>query len=73
MQLSALEIQQVTKILKKSSKRYWSDPIVLKVIEIVNRIRDGTIHIDDWFIPDVLTYRDYCYQIFVQDFVLVKY
>lgn len=71
--LSELDKEKITRILKKKNKYIWNDPIILKVIEILNQLRSGTISKDDWFVPDVMTYSDYCFHISVQDFALIEY
>lgn len=61
--LSEKDKEKIKKILKRQNRFIWNEPIILKVIEILNQLRCGYISKDDWFVPDILSYEDYIYQI----------
>lgn len=69
MILSKLEIQQITKILKRQNRFIWNDNIILKVIEILNQLREGQIKRSDFFIFSILTYEDYIYNLHLNKFL----
>lgn len=61
--LSEEDKEKITKILKRQNRFLWNESIILKVIEILNQLRSGAISRDDWFVPEILSYEDYVYQI----------
>lgn len=69
MQLTESEKKSITKILKRNNRFAWRDPVIEKAITIINQIRDGTISINDWIVPGILTYEDYCYQTYLNEFI----
>ena len=69
MEVTDLEKEQITKILKKSHKLAWTDTIIQKAIVNINKARDGTIKLNDFFVPGILTWEDYFYSVNLIQFV----
>lgn len=69
MELSEEDKQQITKILKKAHKHTWKTEIIEKVIVIIQNIRDGTIKLNDYLLPDILDYENYLYNLNLIQFV----
>ena len=67
--LSEEDKEKITKILKRQNRFLWKDSIILKVIEILNQLRSGQINKEDWLVEGILTYHDYCFQLYLQNFI----
>lgn len=67
--LSEEEKLNICKILKKKNRIHWTDSICEKAIEIVTKLRYGELQLKDWFVPDILSYEDYLYQLDLIKFV----
>lgn len=67
--LTEEEKKEITKRLQKSNRKIWTDQALVHVFDILERIRDGTFKRKDFFIPGMLTYEDYLYQLNLAKFV----
>lgn len=67
--LSQKDKEQITKILQKKNKYIWTLPIILKVINIVEQLRERKLLKDDWFVQDILTYEDYLNELSIRQFI----
>ena len=67
--LSEEECKQISKILKKMNRHIWTEPIILKVIEILNQLKQGRLNRGDFFVPGILSYEDYLYNINLIQFI----
>lgn len=59
----------ITNTLKKMNRFIWTDAIVLKVIENVENIKSGKISPNDYFVPKVMTWNDYLFQLNLSKFL----
>lgn len=69
MGVTDLEKEQITKILKKSNRYAWKDSIIEKAIKNIEKVRDGTIKLNDYLVPGVLSWEDYFYNTNLIQFV----
>lgn len=69
MLLSEIEKNQITKKLKKFNKKIWKDEIILQVVNNIEKIKNGQINKKDYFIPGIMTYEDYLWQLNLIKFV----
>jgi hypothetical protein len=67
--LDQSEKDEISKRLKRSNRKIWTDERITHVYDIINKIRDGTYQRKDWFIPNLVTYDDYIYQLNLIKFV----
>ncbi len=67
--LSEEDKARIKRILQKANKKIWQDHIVEKVIENIERLRSGELRLSDWFIPEVMDYESYIYQLSLHKFV----
>lgn len=68
MNLTEQEKQQIYKILKRNHRTAWTNEIILKATDILEQIRDGTVDKDSFIAPG-LTYEEYTYQIYLNQFI----
>lgn len=57
------ERDKIERTIKRNNFYIWKSGNTQKVIETVEKIRDGTIKKTDWVIENVLTYEDYCFEL----------
>jgi hypothetical protein len=69
MELSEEDKINICKILKKKNRIHWTDSICNKAVEIVQKIRDGDVKLTDWFVPNILTFEDYLYNVNLIQFI----
>lgn len=61
---------KIKRILQRNNRYIWRDEIVEKVLENINKLRSGELQLTDWFVPDIMNYQDYLYQLALHKFVL---
>lgn len=69
MLLTDNEKKQITQILKRRNRFHWNDNIILKVIEILNQLRENRLNKTDFFVFGILTYEDYLYNLNLTQFL----
>lgn len=61
---------KIKRILQRSNKYIWRDDIVELVIENINKLRSGELKLTDWFVPGIMNFEAYIYQLALHKFVL---
>lgn len=69
MSLNEIEKAKLTKQFRRFNRKIWKDELILKVIENVEAIQEGRINRKDYFIPGIITYEDYLWQLNLIKFV----
>lgn len=68
-ELTEEDKEQIFKILKKANRKVWKDEIINKVITNIQKARDGTIKLNDYLVPNILSWQDYFDQLYLTKFV----
>lgn len=63
MELTENEKTEISEILKKRNRFIWTEHILNRLFIRINKIRDGTLTLKDWYIKDYITMEEYLNQI----------
>ncbi len=67
-ELSEEDKEAIIRALQRRNKRAWKEGTVYLVIDTLNKIRQGTILLKDWFVQDSVDYET-----LLLDLDLIKY
>lgn len=58
MELTDEDIKEIEAILRKRCKKY-SEKAIAGIVKTINQLRNGTIQLTDYLVPDICTYEDF--------------